>query len=563
MMMGSIYAAVTYLIALLFVTRNSPSLLILVLIVALSLFKQYLDVLLSTYAVLMSVYCYQIVDIHPRGRFNNAVLILLTVFLFTPFGLYPLIKGSIYVLYMAVAIISMGLLIWFKRWLLAFSIPMAFISASIFFWVYSGQPINGLLHYFSSMGVIIAGYSEAMIITGNTLEILVYLFVTFCLLVIALKRGGLNVKTLYLLLVISIYLFISFKSAFVRHDGHALFGAWALVFASIVLLIVFSSLELIFVLFLSALTLFYIDSHYDRLLMSRGLTPVLETYIWGMTGVKKRLFQNEEFGTEYRKTISSIKEKSKFPTLQGSVDTYPFDQAKLIANGYVWAPRPVFQSYAAYNPSLANLNHQHLLGKFAPDHLVFKVATIDERYPTLDDGVSWPTIIANYYPEGQSEEFLFLKKVQEKNEDPRLCALSDSVYSFGQEISIPTGGGLIFAEIDMQPTLLGKSMNLLFKTSEVRISIKLQNGQSKNYRIVPMMAQSGFILSPLIENTGDFKKIFLGKNASDLVSLESFSISPVNRFWQWEKVFTVRFKEVRYPQSGADQSSIQPCKNPN
>ena len=550
MIFGSIYLSILYSIALLWITRNSISLIILALIVSLSLFKQYPDVLLSSYGILMGVYCYQIIDCIPKNKTHHLALLFLTFLLFTPFGLYPLIKGTIYVLYLAIGLLSMGLLLWFRRWQLALAIPLASIGALIFFWLYAGQSIGGLLSYFQSMGEIISGYSEAMIISGNKLEIQISILIILCVLGAILSLSWLQIPNLYLFCVFGLYLFLSFKSSFVRHDGHAMFGAWALVFSVIVLLSVSRSYKFFLLLPLCIANLFYIDGHYDKTLKSRGVEPILETYTWGVAGLKRRLFEASNFQAEYKKSLSDIKAMDNLPALTGTVDTYPFDQAKLIANGYEWAPRPTLQSYSAYTSKLINLDNDYLLSSKAPDYLLFKVAGIDERYPTLDDGLSWPTILTNYRLKSVHGEFLVLSRVLPANIMVNTCDQGSATFSFNEKIPVPGNGALIFTAIDIKPTFLGRLMNLLFKKSEIRITIHLKDGASKNYRLVPRMAEPGFLLSPLIETTEEFRKIISGEDLSSSNQISSFSITPVDRFWQWNKEFQVDFKSINLPTDG-------------
>jgi hypothetical protein len=543
---GSIYLAFTYAVALIFITRKSSILWLLVSIAAFSFIKQYTDVLLSTYALIMGVLCYQIISISTDSKKASVGLLVLTFVLFIPFGLYPLVKGSVYVLCFTVALLSVGLLAYFKKWYLALSIPISIIVSLIFFWSIAGQSIADLPSYFGSLGIIISGYSDAMSITGNKYEIFAYLASSLFLVLMLFKKRGLNIGSFYLVLIFSLFLFISFKGGFIRHDGHAVYGVAALYFAAVLFFVVFPSYPAMMTLMLACLTFIYIDSHYDNALYLRRLAPVSETYHWGIYGVKKRLFDSTQFLVEYDRAVDIIKKEARFPELSGTVDTYPVDQSRIIASGYNWVPRPVFQSYAAYNPQLAKINHDHILSAKAPDNIIFRVFTIDNRYPSLDDGLSWPTILANYHLTDSQGEFLFLKKNQEKNNPAILCEIGSGVYSMGQTIAVPINPDshqdLSYVEIDIKPTVLGRVMNVLFKTSEMRILVQLNNGQSRDYRITPSMAKSGFILSPLIENTNDFKKLIPKENRSTLNLVRSFSITPVNQFWQWNKEFRVDFK---------------------
>ncbi len=544
---GSLYLAIAYAVALIFITRKSAALWLLINIAAFSFFKQYTDTLLSSYALIMGIYCYQLIYLPIDSQRSKVGMLFLTFALFTPFGLYPLVKGSIYVLYFVIAILSSGVLLYFRKWYLALSIPVAIITSLILFWLIAGQPLTGLLGYFTSLGVIIAGYSDAMSITGDKYEILAYLFSSLLLIFVLLRKRGMNIGTLYLTLIFALYLFISFKGGFVRHDGHAVYGVSALYFAAVMFFVVFPSYQAVIALLLACLTFIYIDSHYDSSLRTRRLAPLSETYQWGIYGVKNRLFNSGQFLEDYKKSVDLIKNEARFPMLNGTVDTYPFDQSKVIASGYDWVPRPVFQSYAAYNPQLAKINNDHLLSGKAPDNIVFRILTIDNRYPSLDDGLSWPTILANYHLDGTSGDFLFLKKDRERNAQPTICSLSGNTFIFGQSISVPSNKGLIFVEIDVKPTLLGRLTNILFKTSELHIQVFLENGKSKDYRIIAGMAKSGFILSPLVENTKDFETLISKQSLDTLNQVKTFTIAPVAQFWQWNKEFSIEFKDVQFP----------------
>ena len=75
------------------------------------------------------------------------------------------------------------------------------------------------------------------------------------------------------------------------------------------------------------------------------------------------------------------------PDEPGRYDVYPIDQTPLLASGLPWTPRPVVQSHSAYTPMLADMNAAHLAG---PDHILLNIGSLDDRYPTLDDGPRWP-----------------------------------------------------------------------------------------------------------------------------------------------------------------------------
>src|SRR4029078_11015569 len=104
-----------------------------------------------------------------------------------------------------------------------------------FFWIISGQPILGLYSYFLSSAAIISGYTEAMSLYGNKWYVVYYLIATFILLSSLYYEKEIFSKKLKLIifLTFSFYLFVAFKGGFVRHDGHALISASAILIAAL------------------------------------------------------------------------------------------------------------------------------------------------------------------------------------------------------------------------------------------------------------------------------------------------------------------------------------------
>ncbi len=118
--------------------------------------------------------------------------------------------------------------------------------------------------------------------------------------------------------------------------------------------------------------------------------------LFNLEGVPQRIGHPEALAAAYRIAVADLTSAPLAVLLHGGADLYPVDQAVIIANTTRWDPRPVFQSYAAYTPFLAELNAAHLAGPSRPQTLLFRVAAIDGRFPALDDGPSWLSILSSY-----------------------------------------------------------------------------------------------------------------------------------------------------------------------
>jgi hypothetical protein len=76
----------------------------------------------------------------------------------------------------------------------------------------------------------------------------------------------------------------------------------------------------------------------------------------------------------------------------------------------------------------------------------------------------------------------------------------------------------IFAKIAMQKTWLGRLLVFFYRPPSVRLLVKTTGGREMEYRLVPEMAASGFLLSPRIDNIGSYLALALG--ATEAIELE-------------------------------------------
>jgi hypothetical protein len=269
-------------------------------------------------------------------------------------------------------------------------------------------------------------------------------------------------------------------------------------------------------------------------------------------GIKNRIENKNWPRLDFDAALNSLREEASFPVLQGTTDIYSYNQSYLISSGNSWSPRPILQSYSVYTPALAQINRRHLLGGQAPDNIIFRVEPIDERIPSIEDGASWPILMRNYRPTGTKNDFLFLKKNESAVEIAEPSELTTEKHVFGESVHLPQSSQPLFVQIEIKPTILGRIASVLFKPNRLQITLELNNGMKKKYRIVAGMAKSGFLISPLIENTAEFGMLY-GKNSYlDEKLVKSFSIgSRHGRTMFWNDVYTVTFSQMGTISSGS------------
>lgn len=192
---------------------------------------------------------------------------------------------------------------------------------------------------------------------------------------------------------------------------------------------------------------------------------------------------------------------------------------------------------------MAKINADFLISEKAPDFIFFEPQTIDNRFPSLDDGASWPILLYNYQPIDWASPFLILKKNSDSKNQPNLELILKKEFALNEVISIPKGK--VFTKIFIQPTFLGKIIQMVWKPSEIYINATGKNGETKSWRFITGMGKTGFLISPLVNNSTDFTLLYSGNFNHTFIETISFTIP--NRKFLWQKKIKIEFYSIDNP----------------
>jgi hypothetical protein len=230
----------------------------------------------------------------------------------------------------------------------------------------------------------------------------------------------------------------------------------------------------------------------------------------------------------YDQQTEEIRKKFDLPAIrahigQKSVDIISYDQAVLLLNGFNWRPRPVFQSYVTFTPELLKANANFLDSQRAPDFVIFQLQTIDGRFPTLDDSSVLWMLFHDYTPVLTEKSYLLLqRKEQSQSSSPPLMPVLEKSAHFDEMIDLDPDDTRSYAlHLEIRYSVLGWLRKFFYKAPALALEVTLMDKRTVRYKIIPGMAKSGFLLSPLLATQAD---VIGWYNHADLQRVKSFRV---------------------------------------
>ena len=357
-------------------------------------------------------------------------------------------------------------------------------ASLLFFWALAGQHLSSFGPYLFNSWRITSGYTEAMMLTVKTEAGDADCFLLLAGLLCLLTGQAAWTRHRFLgalpLAGLGAILFIIFKQGYVRHDRHEITAVMALFLISWMFLAMarpdnWRSAGPALLLLLGSGWM--ASSMFSRWFPGEGLrTQMGGTFnryslVAPVNGVFTGYLRDD-----YEKKFARLRRSSPLPPMEGGTDLYSCYQSILFANGLRYQPRPAIQSYSAYTPELAAINAAHLWTAGAASNILFAVQPLDGRFPSLDDGLSWPELLTLYDLKGRSDDggrFLVLSRAAVPREY-RLIPLRNTAARFGEPVILPGAtDGPVWVEIEIKKSLLGTVVSALYKPPVLMLTVSL------------------------------------------------------------------------------------------
>ena len=191
-------------------------------------------------------------------------------------------------------------------------------------------------------------------------------------------------------------------------------------------------------------------------------------------------------------------------------------------NDFNYTPRPVFQSYSAYTPKLAELNREFITSADAPEFLLLKLQTIDER-PLLADDSRLMVLFPHLYEFKLFEKDFHVFQRREASPDPqdllpRLVRTTEA--AIGEEIVVSDlANEHLWLTVDLPLSRTGRLLKFLYKPAKVYLVVTDQDGNEERYRIARPIAMNGFQINPLVTDFETYLEAHGGESPRRIDSL--------------------------------------------
>ncbi len=454
------------------------------------------------------------------------------IFVILMFSILAVTKFTQFIIAGINVFIIMGIIGHRYGWFRAILIPIGYISLVALLWVTLGQQIEHFPKFVVNSLELAKGYSEAMSLNGEKREAVLAIGVMSLAAfigIISTFAPKFSIEKLLLTVSIGLGTFMAFKAGLVRHDSpHAsiFFG-----FAMLIPFLFAYDTKMNFILksFFHLLRYTLIITAVIGLFWTNQFMNVKNMLaLWNQNIVEniQKIRQIPEYEEYYKQHIVLLQQQFDLPKIRKivgneTVDIFSYEQLVVFVNHLNWHPRPIFQSYSAYTPKLLKINRDFYESQQAPKFVIFKLQTLAQRFPIMDDIEAIKVLLRDYVPVLEERDYLLLKRSQQLNNVTTSSVLLKQNIKFDESLDVASlSNEPLLLSLEISKTWVGKVYALLYKSSAVYLELTTVDNEKLLYRIIPNMLKSGVLINPLVINQADFVNWYEGKPLKQVASVK-------------------------------------------
>jgi len=413
-----------------------------------------------------------------------------------------------------------------------------------------------LINYLKSGFIITNSFADAMFIEIGENSHFLWMSVTVIFLIALIfisnpRRFFDNKEYLLMYLITSLFIFALYKYGVVRYEWRHNHPFFAFVPAAIGFFYLFSPnwnkpiISKVFII--SLIFSFSIFGRYYKVNLIPAILRGLESYALEFYGLENYALQKSDLGELHLpdhilETIS-----------QQSVDVFPWEISLIYKYNLKYNPRPVIQTFTAYDEYLDYKNAEKLASKTAPDYLLFSLCTIDWRHPFFDESKTKLTILTNYKELDRFDNYLIMEN--RKNPIRKVEIVSEPLQSeIGEYIEIDFSDELIYLNTDIEYSLIGSIARLLFQPPRLKIAVQFSDGKEQTFNAIKSIITGDVLINKFVDSINSAQYFFeYGGRLNKSVKRVKFFTDDT---WGFKPEFKYQFKTIQIKSKNMEKLEV-------
>lgn len=413
------------------------------------------------------------------------------------------------------------------------------ISTAIYFNV-------NLIGYVKSSLHLISAYNDSMLLDSNRFwefilgfEIFTLFYIVVIIILINNNYKKDNFKGIVIIMLSGIYMYLLFKNGYVRADHFFGFIKFAPLPFLLIYLYFRESYQkwVVFSILLLCTNFLFMQNKLGKLNFVRvdkklqGENSDLNAFYTNDTTsiVRENNYFSQLTNESKRSSCFTIKDdfdcflNSSFVSAIGkhTVDIFPTEISLIFRHNLNYNPRPVVQSYSAYDEYLDSLNYKKIISSNAPEFVIFENWSIDQRNPFWDESITKRGLLTNYKYEDIDTNFKPRKNIlllRRNNSPLKLTTIKEKEVNvkLGEWVKIERSDNLQYLFADVQYTVLGKIKRTLYKPPKLKIVLQYENGKTRIFKAIVTILKTGVLINKSVINTLEAKAFFVDKGKKNM-----------------------------------------------
>jgi hypothetical protein len=161
-----------------------------------------------------------------------------------------------------------------------------------------------------------------------------------------------------------------------------------------------------------------------------------------------------------------------------------------------WDPEPVLQSYSAYTSYLDQLDAHFLSSSRAPERILYKPVTINNRNQWWEPPASLEAMYCHYRQVGTVDHWLLLARVAGPGRCGPATVTGAETVRFGQPVTVPAAPGrMVVATFSVSSPFTARLESVALKGPEVDVTVWSTAPAPSTFRFIPGTAADAHVLA--------------------------------------------------------------------